>query len=482
MNSLVGEDVAEFINTLEDAIQNIRTLSRYAQGTSEEQEFHRVRIKNGKRFVAYKHEGAYLFAPSKFAGYKDNSTEHQYDLDNRNGGDTNKRFERLLGQNYEPTTPGYDEIDTAFLQYCQAYGIPPSEHHLARRYWIIDTDNISPAQVVHTVAQQINLRAHAYAIGQLQSIRAELKGKRRSGTDIFTTKTIHPDWASHHGGRTELQFNIGLEDVDGQQMLRHGVAFSFDLSQTLPSIEPLIDKVQLFNDFLRLYPDLYADMRMWHYQEREYVGDYPPAPIPPENVRERVFVFLGKRQPAAAPDIDTILSDFDRLLPLYKFVESAGALQPIATVEKEPFTFRAGCSTKKTNAAATSPAQRRLDINLRHNVLQEALYQQLAQLYGKDNVGAENPCGTGNRIDMVVRHPDTYWFYEIKTAQSPRACIREAIGQLLEYSLWPGSQSAARLVVAGECALDTDGSAYLETLREQFSLPIHYEQIVVTEA
>lgn len=80
---------------------------------------------------------------------------------------------------------------------------------------------------------------------------------------------------------------------------------------------------------------------------------------------------------------------------------------------------------------------------------------------------------------MMVRHPDGFWFYEIKTAQSPRACIREAIGQLLEYSLWPGSQKAVRMIVAGESELDADGAAYLESLREQFDLPIHYEQITV---
>lgn len=473
--------MAELIESTDDAVQNILTLARYANGSAAEQEFHHDRIKNGKRFIAYKSQGDYLFSPSKFAGYKNNTTDHQYDLDNRDGGITNKRFSKLIGNDYEPTTPGYEEIDNAFLNYCQAHGIMPSIHHRARRYWLIDSNHATPVHLIQSLAQQINLRAHAHAIGQLQAIRAELKGKaRQPGTDIFSAKTIHKDWAFHHGGRTELQFNIGLEDVGGQQMLRHGVAFSFDLSQTLPSIDPLISKVQLFNDFLRLYPDLYADMRMWHYKEGEYNGDYQTAPIPPENVRERVFVFLGKRQPTDALDIETILTDFDRLLPLYKFVESEGTPQPIATVEKESFQFRAGCSTK-ASSAVVSAAQQRLDVNLRHNVLQEALYHQLVHVHGTENVGTENPSGAGNRVDVMVRHPDGFWFYEIKTAQSPRACIREAIGQLLEYSLWPGSQKAARLIVAGESELDQDGAAYLEILREQFGLPIHYEQIVAGE-
>ena len=35
---------------------------------------------------------------------------------------------------------------------------------------------------------------------------------RRPSSDIFTSHTIHPHWAFHYGGRTELQFNIGLEE------------------------------------------------------------------------------------------------------------------------------------------------------------------------------------------------------------------------------------------------------------------------------
>jgi hypothetical protein len=40
-------------------------------------------------------------------------------------------------------------------------------------------------------------------------------------------------------------------------------------------------------------------------------------------------------------------------------------------------------------------------------------------------------------MDVVVRLGIRYWFYEIKTALSARACIREALAQLLEYSYWP---------------------------------------------
>ncbi|GAG10664.1 unnamed protein product, partial [marine sediment metagenome] len=155
-----------------------------------------------------------------------------------------------------------------------------------------------------------------------------------------------------------------------------------------------------------------------------------------------------------------------------------GKLQPISMPAEAPFSFLPGCSVKSQATIATL-AQTELDVTLRQNVLQEALYQRLASQFGAENVGTELASGAGTSVDVVVRRPDGYWFYEIKTAHSPRACIREALGQLLEYAFWPGGQEASRLTVVGESPLDQDGEEYLQQLGNRFSLPIYYEQITV---
>jgi hypothetical protein len=332
------------------------------------------------------------------------------------------------------------------------------------------------------IAADLNAKASSHPIGQLQEIRKKLKKlERRPGKDIFRlqgrSKTVFPDWGFHYGGRTELQFNIG-KDGSGGTMLRHGVAFSFETSQTLPSIVVLESKVRLFNEFLQLYPEKYATMRMWHFEDGARIGEYMPGPIPPERVKEGVFVFLGKRLQIDQLNYELILNDFDDLLPLYQYVESCGELQPISMPTQEAFSFRPGCSVKAQATVATL-AQNQLDVTLRHNVLQEVLYQRLASQFGADNVGTELASGVGTSVDLVVRLPEGYWYYEIKTAHSPRACIREALGQLLEYAFWPGAQEASRLTVVGESSLDQDGEEYLRQLRTRFSLPIHYEQITV---
>lgn len=327
------------------------------------------------------------------------------------------------------------------------------------------------------IAKKLNELAPSHPIGKLQDIRTQLKKlSRRPGDKIFSTHTTFDYWAFHHGGRTELQFNIGAEG-DNNDDLRHGVAFSFELSQTLKSIDVLVPKVKFFNDFMELNGDEFSDMRMWHYGEEGRSVDRPPGPIPSSLVAEGVFVFLGNRQPAKRIDYEKILDDFDRLLPLYRYVESRGTTAPVP-LPKTGFRFRAGRSKKVTKARATL-SEKELDLDLRHNLLQDALYRRLAWQYGKENVRTEQPSGVGTLIDIVVKMKDEYWFYEIKTALTPRACLREAIGQLLEYGFWPGAHEPARLTVVGESPIDKDGQEYIQRLKKRFSLPIDYEAIDV---
>src|SRR5713226_8031236 len=133
---------------------------------------------------------------------------------------------------------------------------------------------------IPSIAKTLNDLAPPHPIGKLQDIRTQLKKlNRRPGDKIFSAQTTFDDWAFHHGGRTELQFNIGHADGDHDDDLRHGVAFSFELSQTLPSIDVLVPKVKFFNDFMQSNAGDFSDMRMWHYDENGRSEDCPPGPI-----------------------------------------------------------------------------------------------------------------------------------------------------------------------------------------------------------
>jgi hypothetical protein len=241
---------------------------------------------------------------------------------------------------------------------------------------------------IPAIANKLNALAPPHPIGKLQDIRTQLKKlNRRPGNKIFSTQTTFDDWAFHHGGRTELQFNIGHADRDNNDDLRYGVAFSFELSQTLKSIDVLVPQVKFFNDFMALNAGDFSDMRMWHYDKSGRSLDRPPGPIPSSLVTEGVFVFMGNRQPSNTIDYESVLDDFDRLLPLYRYVESHGATAPVP-LPKTGFTFKAGHSKKVKKAKATLP-EKELDLDLRHNLLQDTLYQRLVAKYGKDNVRTE---------------------------------------------------------------------------------------------
>lgn len=330
---------------------------------------------------------------------------------------------------------------------------------------------------IPTLAHQLNLKSDSYQIGGLQTLRREIKQfKRRPGNEIFSAQTIKNDWAFHHGGRAELQFNIGIDgSVD---KIRHGIAFSFETSQTLPDIELLRPKVRLFNEFLKLYPTRYAQMRMWHWDFEKRSENYMPSAIPSERIANGVFVFLGHLNPIEEVDPDQILLDFDDLLPLYKYVESNGTSQPVEELKSKPFKFVHGCTVKKLKTTATNKADP-IDVALRHNALQLALFKVLEAKYGVGNVGTELSTGNGTRIDVVVKQLSEYWCYEIKTYHSSRACIRDAIGQLLEYSHWPTGMCASKLVVVGENPIDAQGIAYLDYLKTAYQLPLEYLHVKI---
>jgi hypothetical protein len=308
------------------------------------------------------------------------------------------------------------------------------------------TDTAEAAHLpIAVVAAGIDARASAYTIGQLQTIRATLHRKRRTGTRLFAARTVHERWAFHDGGRTELQFNIGLEDDEDGPMVRFGVAFSLKPSRTYPDLAPLFRKMRFFNEYLSSYPHAFADMSMWSWNGEDRGSDIAPRPIEPEEAQTGRFIFLGLRDPIPALDFDKILRTFDRLLPLYRFVESGGEAPLVETDERQLFAFGAG-RRPRARSAIVSVAARELVAELRHVEIQDALRRELSHEYGPSNVDIEVPTGNGTLIDAVVRRGKRYWFFEIKTASSPR--VHEggvrAVAGIFAVARWSGSRTAGR--------------------------------------
>lgn len=142
------------------------------------------------------------------------------------------------------------------------------------------------------------------------------------------------------------------------------------------------------------------------------------------------------------------------------------------------FSFKPGHTPSKEGKSAKRRASGDVEADLTHNMLQSKLYEFLSGEYGAENVGTEQPSGTGaNSIDVVVKSADETIFFELKTDPSLRLSIREALPQLLEYAYWPAETRCSKLVIVAEAEATQDAVDYLTKLRSDFSIPIHYARI-----
>ncbi|NOY50566.1 MAG: hypothetical protein GXO88_08400 [Chlorobi bacterium] len=334
--------------------------------------------------------------------------------------------------------------------------------------------------MIQDIAYKLNELSADYKIGSLQEIRKLLKQKkRRPGSCIFHSDTINNigGWAYHYGGRKELQFNIGFEE----EGLRYGVALSLESSRTLPNIEELFPNARRLNQFIRINPGFFNDFYMWYWQngQRSDIGQVKE--ISEDLLKPKTFIFIGKIQKKDEIDYHNILATFDNLLKPYVFVEKtieSGIAEDDINEDSE-FIFNRHTPNIPT-AKNYSVEAKNVNLDIRHSLIQKALVDKLINEYGKDNVSWEHPIG-GKRIDVVLKDDDGYVFYEVKVRGSAKACIREALGQLLEYAFWPGKENASSLVVVGEEEIDNNTLRYIDYLNRRFLIPIKYEKISIDE-
>jgi hypothetical protein len=326
------------------------------------------------------------------------------------------------------------------------------------------------------IAFEINKRSTEYEIGNLQSIRKDIRGsKRQSGSLIFVDnpKSLTEDWAYHFGGRSEIQYNIGFEN----EGFRYGLAFSLETSQSLPKIDIFYPKILKLNCLIREQPDFFKEFKMWNWIGDKRSEFSEVIEIQQSLINKGTFIFFGKILPIDKIDIDEVLQTFDKLLWVYKTIENS-ILEPIKSVHSKPITGLVFNNKARTlpQIANYTTVEREINVDIRHSYLQELLQSELIKQFGEENVGVENFLN-GNRIDIVVKQNKDFHFYEVKTASSAKSCVRQAIGQLFEYAFGYGKMNASNIYVAGEFPIDNETEIYLNYLREEFRIPIYYKLI-----
>ncbi|MBI3575787.1 MAG: hypothetical protein HY083_09075 [Gammaproteobacteria bacterium] len=144
------------------------------------------------------------------------------------------------------------------------------------------------------------------------------------------------------------------------------------------------------------------------------------------------------------------------------------------------FVFTSGHNEKKSQTKKSIYEKHSVPVDLIHNRIQAEIHRFLVRKYGKDNVGTEqHAAGYGSQsIDVVVKEDSgDYTFYEIKTSYSVRLCVREALGQLLEYAYYyPSNNNVQKLVIVSPNAVTTEIKDYLIKLRNKFNVPVYYQR------
>lgn len=117
---------------------------------------------------------------------------------------------------------------------------------------------------------------------------------------------------------------------------------------------------------------------------------------------------------------------------------------------------------------------REIELVYKHNDLQTAFLAFLQRSYGKPNVKIECSAHGGSRIDVVRKTDTGFIFYEIKTYNSLRSSLREALGQLLEYSLFPNVNEAEKLVLVSDVMPSDEMKQYIWHVGKFIKIPLFY--------
>lgn len=327
------------------------------------------------------------------------------------------------------------------------------------------------------VAFKINALASNYEMAEFQAIRTKLKNLKKVHRHIFSKRSTFDGYAFHFGGRKELQYNIGMEK--DPKRFRYGVAFSLErgLSLTDP-IGVMKPKIEKYNEFIRSNPTAFPDISFGYYPGQGKNKNYRIRAIDNHLIQDGNFIFIGKYfnktiQKLNKDDYDEILKTFDRLLPLYYYVESdTTILIKICSIDRPP-NLVPGHKPGIKSTKAKFP-ERESYVELFHNHMLTKSFNQLAKRYGENNVSTK-PIG-GTKIDLVVKENDSFTFYEFKTTDSIQSCIREALGQLLEYSYYPNQNRARKLIIVSVNKINKESQEYLKKLRGDFNIPIYYKR------
>lgn len=129
-----------------------------------------------------------------------------------------------------------------------------------------------------------------------------------------------------------------------------------------------------------------------------------------------------------------------------------------------------GTRRKATGDTERSVSGGKVKVSKAHDRMQQSLFDHLAEIHGTQNVRMEV-----DGVDILLQIRGEVTLFEVKPHMSVTLCIREALGQLLEYSWRLGkSKPVKELVVVGYAEMTQEEEQYFEYVRSSIGLPLRY--------
>lgn len=123
----------KLIQNKSELIKNIETIEDYLNGSLEDVRNEMAQyISRGRVLIAYRIDGEFHFAPSRFIGYAQNSIKKHLLNEEKDGKETTPAISRILGARNMFS----QELEDAYSDYCHELGVKTNNYK--RTYWTLD--------------------------------------------------------------------------------------------------------------------------------------------------------------------------------------------------------------------------------------------------------------------------------------------------------------------------------------------------------
>ncbi|MBK8396297.1 MAG: hypothetical protein IPL26_13815 [Leptospiraceae bacterium] len=263
-------------------------------------------------------------------------------------------------------------------------------------------------------------------------------------------------WLKNHGENREIAFRKVKENI--VSIIKLSASGKFDM----------IDDITL--------PDLFKWKVAFLYSNERLI------PIYKRTVLDKIAKHYGLKTTSKTKisEIQTLmiankpanLNVYEFMQELYKKFGEKKELKVYEATTKKRINRKA--SQNKSITPQLRTVTRSYVAQQTHNKIQEALKNKLISKYGEKNVILEE-----NFVDVKLIQPDFIGFYEVKSASYASECIKEALGQILLYSLNDNEKKVKKHFVVGQYPPTLKDQEYIDFIKKNLKLEFDYIPISI---